>query len=198
MDEGAKEFSQLVDRILRRFFAQNGCIPPAHGECLALGARLWAQVAERGLPAPLGPGEAGVPGGMTESECAPLVARLLDRSTNELLASAAKQLVKACFYPEFSVCRDSFREVATDGGCRRQELKRVRGRISGAHCVDCPHWVARSPADHEAFLAGEWHEGAAEFRGAREVFLPEDFRALRRWLHTRARDDGFRRGPPHC
>ena len=198
MDEGAKQFAELVDRILRRFFAQNGRSPPAHGEGLALGARLWAQVAERGLPAPLDPGEARGPGGMTEADYAPLIAQVLDRSTDELVASAAKQLVKACFYPELTVCRDSFREVAMDGGCLRQELKRVRGRISGAHCVDCPHWAARSPADHEAFLAGAWHGGAAAFWEAREIFLPEDFRALRRWLHARARDPGFRSGPPHC
>ena len=194
----AEEFSRLVGAVLARFFAQNSRTPPAEAERAALGGRLWALVAERGLPRALADGECGAAGGMSEEDCAPLVARVLGGASEELLAGAVKQLVKACFYPEFTVCRDSFREVAMDGGCLRQELKRVRGRISGAHCVDCPHWAARSPADHEAFLAGAWHGGAAAFWEAREIFLPEDFRALRRWLHARARDPGFRSGPPHC
>ena len=99
-----------------------------------------------------------------------------------------QQLVKACFYPEFTVCRDSFRELTKDGGCRRQELDRVRGRVSGAHCVDCPHWVGLTPEAHEKFLTSAWRaEGAGEWAGNRGVFLPEDFRTLRRWLHARMR-----------
>jgi hypothetical protein len=124
---------------------------------------------------------------MSEEACAPLVARVLGGATDDLLATAAKQLVKACFYPEFKVCRDSWREVAADGACRRQELARVRSRVSGAHCVDCPHWVALAPSVHEKLLAGEWKSGAADFRANRGEFLPEDFRALRQWLHARAR-----------
>ena len=187
MDEAEKEFSRLVSAVLARLFAQNDRAPLSAAESAAFGARLWALVAERGLPRPLRADESGAPGGMAEDECAPLVARALGGAGDPLLANAAKQLVKACFYPEFTVCRDSFREVATDGGCRRQELKRVLGRVSGAHCVDCPHWVALEPAAHEKFLAGEWKADRAEFARHRDVFLPEDFRALRRWLHARAR-----------
>ena len=184
----AEEFSRIVGAVLARFFAQNSRTPPTEAERVALGGRLWALVAERGWPRALEEGERGAPGGMSEEECEPLVARVLNGASDELLAGAAKQLVKACFYPEFTVCRDSFREVAKDGGCRRQELARVRGRVSGAHCVDCPHWVALTPEAHGEFLAREWRVGgAAELAANRGVFLPEDFRALRRWLWARAR-----------
>jgi hypothetical protein len=97
------------------------------------------------------------------------------------------QLVKACFYPEFTVCRDSFREVAKDGSCRRQELARVRQRVSGTHCVDCPHWVALTPAGHGELLQREWRSEPGILEDNCGVFLPEDFRELRRWLHARAR-----------
>ena len=187
MDDGAEEFSQLISAVLRRFFAQNAKPPPADAAGAAFGARLWALVAARGLPRPLAAHERGAPGEMTDDECAPLVAQVLGGADDSLLATAARQLVKACLYPEFKTCRDSFREVAADGTCRRQELARVRGRVSGAHCVDCPHWVALTPAQHEKFLAREWQAGAGNFAANRGVFLPEDFRALRRWLHARAR-----------
>jgi len=78
-------------------------------------------------------------------------------------------------------------EVAKDGGCRRQELARVLGRVSGAHCVDCPHWVALETEAHEKYLIREWKSDPAEFVRHHAAFLPEDFRALRRWLHARAR-----------
>ncbi len=187
MDAAEKEFSRLVGAVLARFFTQNARAPLPVADSTAFGVRLWALVAERGLPRPLGPDETGAPGGMAEEEVAPLVARALGGADDPLLATAAKQLVKACFYPEFTVCRDSFREVAKDGGCRRQEWTRVLGRVSGAHCVDCPHWVALEPAAHEKFLTEEWRSDPAEFARHRGGFLPEDFRALRGWLHARAR-----------
>lgn len=188
-DEVAREeFSRLVGAVLTRFFAQNGREGMTVEAGAAVGARLWDLVAERGLPRALRAGECGAPGGMSEDECGPLVARVLGETNDELLAGAVKQLVKACFYPEFTVCRDSFREPTKDGGCKRQELTRVRGRISGTHCVDCPHWVALTPEQHEAMLAREWRVGGAEkLTENLDVFLPEDFRALRRWLHARAR-----------
>ncbi len=100
----------------------------------------------------------------------------------------ARQLLKACLNPEFRQCRDSYREVV-DGVCRRQELARTRGRLSGAHCVDCPYWVALRPEQHAALLAREWLAGdLEEFAAHHEIFLPEDFRALRvfLWRHARA------------
>ena len=184
----AEEFSRLVGAVLGRFLAQNGRAGMTEAWGRAAGARLWAVGAERGLPPALAAGECGTPGGMSEAEVAPLVAGVLGAECDEWLATAVKQVVKACLYPEFTVCRESFREVGKDGGCKRQELARVRGRVSGTHCVDCPHWVALAPERHGEMLARAWRVGGAgalaENRG---VFLPEDFRALRQWLHARAR-----------
>ena len=186
-DAAATEFSRLVTAVLRRFFAQNGCAELAVAEAAAVSGRLWALVRERGLPRALRDGECGVSGGMSEEVCAPLVARVLAGAKGDLLAKTVTQLVKACFYPEFTVCRDSFREVAKDGSCRRQELARVRQRVSGTHCVDCPHWVALTPAGHGELLQREWRSEPGILEDNCGVFLPEDFRELRRWLHARAR-----------
>lgn len=180
-----EEFSGLVVALLRRFFAQNAqTVAPAELEILA--TQLGALIAEQGLPAPLKPGETGSPGGMADVECSRLVERVLKGTNSALLAEPTRQLVKACFYPEFTVCRDSFCEPAPDGACRRQELARARKRISGAHCVDCPYWARYSAADHGEFLAAQWKSGRAEFETARDIFLPEDFRALRRWVRAQA------------
>lgn len=183
----AHEFEDVVAAMVTRFFRQKAQPPPSTADLARFAAQLRALVAERGLPPPLGPDELGTPGGMAEEQCAPLVARVTAGLAESAFAEAARQLVKACFYPEFKVCRDSFRELARDGSCRRQELERVRGRISGAHCIDCPHWVALTPEAHAAYLAREWRGEAAVFAAHRDVFLPEDFRAFRRWLHAAAR-----------
>jgi hypothetical protein len=182
----AEEFERHVVRIVTRFFRQHGqdC---NEGAAAQLAAALNRVVGERGLPRALAPSEQGTPGGMPEEECAALVAKVVPQPGDALWTDVARQLVKACFYPEFKVCRDSFREVSRDGVCRRQQLERARGRISGSHCVDCPHWVALAPAEHELFLRREWCGDASEFAAHREVFLPEDFRALRRCLFAAAR-----------
>ena len=186
MTKPAEEFERLVAAVLTRFCAQRSQAVAA-AEMARVAAQLRVLVAERGLPRPLPAGECGAPGGMPEDECAALVARVVAGTTAPLLADAAKQLVKACFYPEFTECRDSFREAGADGACRRQELARVRSRISGTHCVDCPHWIALGPTAHAEMLARVWKPGAGDFAAHRDVFLPEDFRALRRWLHAAAR-----------
>jgi len=186
-----EEFSRIVAAVLERFFAQNGRAGLAESEARAMGVRLWETAEAHGWPRALAAGECGAPGGMSEEACAPLVARVLAGASDELLAKAVTQLVKACLYPEFTVCRDSFRELAKDGSCKRQEPARVQGRVSGTHCVDCPHWVALTPEAHGEFLAREWRAvGAKELAERRGIFLPEDFRALRLWLHARARSTG--------
>ena len=191
MTTAGNAFTQLVSAILGRYFEQNAPPPPPAAERVEFAARLWALVAARGLPRPLGPAERGTPGEMSDEEVAPLLDQVLGDLAppwRTAMAGPAKQLVKACFYPEFKTCRDSFREVSPDGTCRRQELARARGRVSGAHCVDCPHWVALTPEQHVRFLTKYWRpEGRAEFTAHRDIFLPEDFRALRRLLHALAR-----------
>ena len=201
MTHAGNAFADLVGAILARYFRQNDRPAPPDAEIAGFASRLWALIGERGLPRPLGPAERGTPGKLPEAEVAPLVDRALGDvppAWRAALEGPASQLVKACFYPEFKTCRDSFREVSPDGTCRRQELARARGRVSGAHCVDCPHWVALTPEQHGRFLARAWlppasakatagRAGAAEFAAHRDVFLPEDFRALRRFLHALAR-----------
>lgn len=186
MEQGALEFERIVTAVVTRFCAQQPQAATAT-ELPRFSRQLRQLVAERGLPRPLGPDECGAPGGMADAECAPLVARVMAGLADPLLAEVARQLVKACFYPEFKVCRDSFRDVGRDGVCRRQQLERARQRISGVHCVDCPHWVALAPGEHEAYVAGEWRGDPAAFVSHRDIFLPEDFRLLRRWLHAAAR-----------
>lgn len=177
---------QLVSAVLHRGAAQRSvAVPPA--QLRRFLAQLGQLMVERGLPPPLAPEAVSGTGGMAEQEFAPLAARALDGIDDTVLLDLAKQVLKACFYPELAMCRDSFREVAKDGSCRRQEVARARGRISGAHCVDCPHWVEREPAAHAALLAQEWRNEPGLLAAHQGVFLPEDFRALRRWLYSAAR-----------
>lgn len=191
MTSAGDTFTRVAGSILERYFWQNTRPLPPASEIAGMAQRLWLLIEERGLPRPLGKAERGAPGEMSDAEVTPLVERVLGDSPavwREEFAVPVRQLVKACFYPEFKACRDSFRERGPDGSCRRQELTRTRGRISGAHCVDCPHWVALSPEQHAKYLAKEWRpEGLAEFVNHRGVFLPEDFRALRRFLYDQAR-----------
>ncbi len=188
MDTSLAEFERRVRAVAAGFLARHGQPAEAAGAAAAALARRLAElVAERGLPPPLAPGATGAPGGLAEAEIAPLVARVAAETPGPLPEEVARQLVKACFYPEFTVCRDSYCERARDGACRRQEPARVRGRISGTHCVDCPHWVRLEPAAHAAWLGAQWLAGPAAFAADRELFLPENFRALRVWLHAAAR-----------
>ncbi len=187
-DTAEAEFSRLVTAVLVRFCAQNATPAMTTANGAAVGARLWAVVSEQGLPRALPAGECGAPGGLSDEACAPLVARVMGAETNALLEVAVKQLVKACLYPEFTVCRESYCEPMKGGGCKRQEIERVRTRVSGTHCVDCPYWVALAPDQHAELLVRAWRVGGAgAFAENRDVFLPEDFRALRQWLHARAR-----------
>jgi hypothetical protein len=191
MTAAGTTFVQLVSAILERFYRQNERPAPPAGEIAGLAGRLWALVEERGLPRPLAPAERGAPGEMPDAAVTPLVERTLAGAAaawRGALEVPARQLVKACFYPEFKTCRDSFREVSPDGTCRRQELARARGRVSGVHCVDCPYWVALTPEQHGKLLTREWQPaGVAGWEAHRAVFLPEDFRALRLCLHRQAR-----------
>jgi hypothetical protein len=186
MTPRAEEFHGLVDALLRRFFRQNGQPTPDPTSIAAISTRLWALIAQRGLPASLRPDQRGQPHEMSEAESQALVGRVLDSCNDALLADAVRQLVKACFYPEFRDCRESYRATGADGACRRQDPARAQRRISGSHCVDCPYWQSLAPAEHEHFLATQWYAGTEDFMARRDVFLPEDFRALRRWIRAQA------------
>lgn len=187
MQASPDEFRGLVAAVLGRFMTQNDRAAPAAPELAALADRLHALIRERGLPRPLPAGECGTPGGMPEPEAAALALQVAGPGADPLVAEAARQLVKACFHPEFTQCRDSYREVGRDGACRRQQWDRVRTRISGSHCVDCPHWVALTPAAHRDLFTRAWRGDPAALAAHPGAFLPFDFGAFRRWLHAAAR-----------
>ena len=188
MSVSGTEFLDGVGAILTRYFRQNAWPAPDPSELADVSARLLELLQARGLPPPLIEGETGAPGEMTAAEVAPLVDQVLgDAGSRERWLEPVRQLVKSCFHREFTTCRESYREKSPDGLCRRQQLERVRRRTSGSHCVDCPYWTSLDATAHAALLRASWCEEEATFDANREVFLPEDFRALRRWLHAAAR-----------
>lgn len=187
MKQSTAEFEAAVSRIVKRFFAQNTAPAPALEALAALAGRLADVVRDYGLPPPLPPGVRGEPGGLDDGILGIMMERVLDGARNPLLAEVTKQLIKACFCPEFKTCRDSYRETKGDGSCKRQDLDRVRRRASGSHCVDCPYWVSLTTVQHEKLLTRAWCGNPEEFAAHRDIFLPEDFRALRLWLHAAAR-----------
>lgn len=187
MSSAGEDFRDRVHRLINRFYQQNGRSVVPVAELDALVTRLAHVIADRGLPAPLTAGDPGAPGGLPEAEINGVVARLLPDGADDFLADVARQLVKTCFYPEFTTCRDSYCERGQGGACRRQEEPRARRRLSGSHCVDCPHWVALGAAEHEALLIAAWHTDPADFRANQALFLPEDFRAFRVWIWNQAR-----------
>jgi hypothetical protein len=168
------EFSLRLTAVLQRFYAQNSRPPLPHATIATVAQRLWLLMQERG-PVQARDGE------LSADEAQTLTARVLADFSDELLAIAARQLVKTCLQPSPATCRNSYREVTADGRCRRQDIGRVRTRISGSHCVDCPYWQELDADDHAALLAQHW-QGAdsREFAAHREIFLPEDYRVLRR------------------
>lgn len=192
MPSPAETLATILRPLLQRYFAQAGRPAPRDELSATLAHRLWRLIEERGLPPPLPPGAQGEPQEMSKAEVAPLIEQMLagfGPAEREALDTPARQVLKACFYGEFKVCRDSFREVSPEGSCRRQELKRVRERISGSHCVDCPYWTGLEPDQHGRYLSKEWRGDPAELAAHRAIFLPEDFRTLRRFARGQADSD---------
>jgi hypothetical protein len=145
-------------------------------------------IAARGLPRPLRANERGEPGEMSAVEVDPLVGTVLAGiDCADEWRTVTRQLIKACFHPEFKTCRESYREIDSHGSCRRQDLNRVRSRVSGSHCVDCPYWTSLTPTQHADCLAAGWAGDRREFESHRDTFLPEDFRAFRLLVRERAK-----------
>ncbi len=182
MSSSAESFQDRVGAVMGRFARQNG--EEFERDSVARFAeRLWRLIEKRGLPEALGEGQSGKPGELEKSEVRELTRRATKGvKEGDLFEDAAKQVVKACFYPEFRVCRDSYRERSGKGTCKRQVLEKARGRVSGSHCVDCPYWTDVSPQRHAELLRDGWCGERSELEENRGVFLPEDFRELRRWV----------------
>ncbi len=192
MNSPGHPLTQCVPEILERYCLQNGLALLGEVETGRIAARLWLLITVRGLPRRLAADERGTPGEMSDAEVGPLVDCVLEGSARAgELAKAARQLVKACFSAEFRTCRDSYRECEDDGSCRRQQVGKARGRVSGSHCVDCPYWTSLTAEQHAACLTKGWAGDVAEFAAQRAVFLPEDFRVLRRVVDEQARTGNF-------
>lgn len=104
------------------------------------------------------------------------------------LAILANQFLKTLLQPEFRSCRLSYCKTNEAGVCERQSLARCKKRISGAHCVDCPLFIVTNPAKHPKVLKAQWaKEKRDELDEQMDVFLPEDFRQLKFFLHLHRR-----------
>lgn len=173
------EFAHLVAAAMQRMLVQTG-LSPATPEELARIAEVLAVIgAEAGARWRAQGRGAELPDSLVREWTGRALEAAPGREGEAGFAALVKQLIKGCFQPEPEQCRLSYRELDRMGRCRRQTLDYVRPRLSGAHCVDCPYWTF-APDEHRAWLAGQWHGGAAEFAASAAMFLPEDFRRLRK------------------
>ena len=187
MESSWPEFISLVVRIVERMARQQSRVV-VQADAEGFARRLAEVMASCPLPPSLAKGDLGRPGGMADAECARLVAVVMGSDSDRFLAEVARQVIKACLHPVFTQCRDSYRERAADGSCRRQERDRTRLRVSGAPCVDCPYWTALDGVGHGQLLDAGWLGESAAWRVEADLYLPEDFRALRRWVRRTAGD----------
>ena len=183
----AREFDALVIANLERWFRRNGHGPVAAADLTGLAARLRAMVNQHGLPGVPSSGRPEEAPELAAEECAPLERSVLGPlGVDPRWGTPVRQLVKACLQPEFRRCRDSYRERDADGSCRRQQAGKARGRLSGSPCVDCPYWLELTPEQHARALRDGWAGEPNGFESDPELYLPSDFRALRRLVRAMA------------
>jgi hypothetical protein len=180
--EAAAEFATLIAACLRRFLAQNEKPALPETELAALAARFRSAVLREASLVTAAEREwKEMPVELVEKLALEVLGDAMTPARGADLGVPVRQLLKACLQAEPVRCRESYREVVA-GRCRRQELARTRGRISGAHCVDCPHWVSLDAGENLALMERAWVEGPImALQAHRDIFLPEDFRALRTW-----------------
>lgn len=178
-DQEREEFVSLVTRVLARGLDQIEQSPLPESDLVGLANALLSIGREGGWARRFGD---------LRAEIAAEEINVWSRRLAEIVPARAavlgpifKQVLKSCFQPSPDVCRNSFREVDSMGRSRRQEHAYDLKRVSGAHCVDCPYWTEKTEGEHLAWLRGKWYAGAADLEAGRAVYLPEDFRALRRW-----------------
>jgi len=172
----APEFTRRVAAVLQRGLEQTGQPAATTAEVERVAAALASIGAEGGAACRRGASGPELPDALVRGGVDRLLAAAPGRGP--AFAALAKQLVKACFQPGPAQCRLSYRETDSAGRCRRQELAYASARLSGTHCVDCPYW-SMDRSTHRAWLADQWHAGAAALAAHEHVFLPEDFRTLR-------------------
>lgn len=185
---GPPEWVEALAACTARLARLSGTAAPPREELEALADALWER---HGALRPPGgwtvretPEELDAAGVAAEQERIRAALARRGRAVPPLLEPHLRHLARLVAQPDFTRCRDSFR--AATAGCipARQKADVAAGRISGSHCVDCPHFVRLDAEENRALLLGAWHEGGRAALGeAWEVFLPEAFRDLRRVLH---------------
>ena len=184
----AEAFAALVKPIVERFCGQNN-LPQLDAETLAkFSTALWDIAHETGISAPLAEGEKGEPKGLEPEEKTELMTELLDRVEPEEaqfeIAFMGKYFLAAMVQPEFANCRLSYCKANEEGEYRRQDLEYCKKRISGSHCVDCPLFIQTEPEKHPQILQVQWKAvDDSVLHNNLAVFIPEDFRQFRYFLH---------------
>ena len=174
-----REFVACLSPVIERGLRQTGRAPLSDAHMVALARTILVIGARGGWARRFGAERDEI---RTEEVAA--WSNLLGAAVSERaaeLGTVFKQVLKSCFQPSPQQCRNSFCETDSAGRCRRQERVYDQGRLSGAHCVDCPYWTEMNDSEHFEFLMDRWIAGEADLRAHRSVYLPDDFRALRRW-----------------
>lgn len=180
-------FSKIGLEVTQRFFNQQEIPPPLDPFLEAFWKGIWEITHREGLPKPLSMSEIGEAKELDDAYVGKLseevLSRLPQHRTSETLLALAFQIFTALLSPEFKACRQSYLEEDASGSCARQDLQYCSDRVSGSHCEDCPYFVAMSAQQHRKLLSKQWCGDVAVFENHSDLFLPEDFRALRIFWH---------------
>ena len=185
-------FCEIGVELTGRYFNQLQLPAPSAAYQQSLWAGIWQVVHREGLPRPLTPQEIGEPKALDDDYLFSLAGEILGQlplhRADDVLKTLCVQILTALLAPEFKACRQSYTALDPAGACVRQQLSHCRDRVSGAHCEDCPFFVALSQGKHHRLLARSWTAlGEPEGEKHFAVFLPEDFRSLRVFWHLHLR-----------
>ncbi len=189
-----RTFVEIALELVKRYYAQLSVIPPGDAYLRSLSEGLWETALQEGPPVPLADNEIGEPRTLEDSYLLALaektMVRLPRHRTDDLLRAFCIQILVALLSPEFKACRQSYQagDAANAGACARQSLENCRDRVSGSHCEDCPFFVALSKDQHRKLLGRSFGAaGQPVWSANTDLFLPEDFRALRIFWHLHIR-----------
>lgn len=185
-------FVSIGNEITKRFFTQQEVLPPSDAYITSLWGSVWATVLAEGLPEPLAANAIGEPRTLEDSYLFTLATETLGRlprhRTEDTMRTLCIQVLVALLSPEFKSCRQSYAEADPAGQCARQSADHCRDRVSGSHCEDCPFFVALSKDQHRKLLGRAFApDHQAAWAAQTDLFLPEDFRALRVFWHLHLR-----------
>ncbi|GAB5561965.1 MAG: hypothetical protein SynsKO_36120 [Synoicihabitans sp.] len=190
--EAKEGFTHQIKKICQRYFRQTNNESPPDAALVHFATILWRLIEKNGLPPALEPSDQGQDAALSEADLSSKLDELWSAfrfvDHRAALEAPARHLIKGIWQPEFKKCRLSYKEESSAGKCDRQNLTKSLGRISGAHCVDCPYWVSISAEKNEKLLKKEWDQNSVvELSANMDVFLPEDYRSLRQLLYMHAR-----------